>query len=142
MKNGRLWPWMKHTKCENFQETLMKVYFIAGLKEIAQASGFRGATLTSLEKCSNFKRTHNFFIQIWEAIYRALLMQFTKSNNTTQILTKNVQALLQNKIAESADRLKLMASLDTLVTSFSECANRREILEVFEVTPICFLDIS
>ena len=54
----------------NYQETLMNVYYDAGLKELAMASGFRAATRTSLAKASNFKHMHAFVMQVWEAFHR------------------------------------------------------------------------
>ena len=47
----------------NYQKVLMKIYGDAGLKQIAEASGFRGETLASLENCSNFTNTSKFFFR-------------------------------------------------------------------------------
>ena len=44
----------------NYQKVLMKVYWDAGFKQLASASGFKGATLTSLQSCSNFTNTTRF----------------------------------------------------------------------------------
>jgi len=55
------------------------VYYHADLKEIAQNTGFKGETLTSLEQCGNFKRTHNFLVQAWQAICRVMLNAFCES---------------------------------------------------------------
>ena len=41
----------------NYQPVLMKIYYHACLLELAKASGYKGETLTSLQKCTNFKRT-------------------------------------------------------------------------------------
>ena len=60
----------------NFHSVLMKVYYEAGLKDLAKASGFRGETLTSLQRCSNFKRVNHFLLQSWEALYRHMLQTF------------------------------------------------------------------
>ncbi len=51
----------------NYQPVLSKVYFDAGLKQIASAGGFRGETLTALKKCSHFKHAHHFVMEAWEA---------------------------------------------------------------------------
>ena len=48
---------------KNFQPVLSKIYFDIGLKQLAGASGFRGETLGSLQRCSHFKKTHSFIIQ-------------------------------------------------------------------------------
>ncbi len=48
----------------------MKVYYDAGFKKLAMASGFGAETLTSLGKASNYKRMHAFLIQVWEAFHR------------------------------------------------------------------------
>ena len=54
----------------------MKVYFEAGLKDLACMSGFRVQTLASLDKASNFKRTHRFLMQVMEAFYEVFYDQF------------------------------------------------------------------
>ena len=41
---------------------LMKVYYYAGIKDLAESSGHRGETLTSIMKCSSYKRTHQFLL--------------------------------------------------------------------------------
>lgn len=60
----------------NFHSVLTNVYYDAGLKDLAHSSGFRGETLTSLRRCSYFKRTHVFLLQSLEAFYRHFLRVF------------------------------------------------------------------
>ena len=57
----------------------MKVYYEAGLKNLAIASGHRAETLKSISAASNFKRTHNFLTQAWEAFFREFIRQFLLS---------------------------------------------------------------
>ena len=39
---------------KNFQPILIKVYYNAGLRELAKSCGFQSAILQSLQSCSNF----------------------------------------------------------------------------------------
>ena len=64
---------------KNFQPVIMKAYYHAGLQQIAKESGYRAETLTSLEACSHFKRTHCFLLQVWEAMFTAMIRAFVTS---------------------------------------------------------------
>ena len=78
-----IFPGDWHT-LKNYQPVLMNVYYHAGLRELAQVAGHKGETLTSLERCSNFDRTHNFLLQAWESIYRAMLNAFCSTMSHSQ----------------------------------------------------------
>ena len=69
----------------NYQEVMMTAYWDAGLKQIASASGYRGETLTSLSKCSNFSNTTTFFFEVWEALYQHTLNVYTTFNNEQRV---------------------------------------------------------
>ena len=80
---------------KNYQPILMKIYYVAGLKEIASNAGYHGSTLNSIEQCSNFKRTHYFLMQAWEALYREML--HTYLSNSSNTITMDVSCCLVYK---------------------------------------------
>ena len=84
---------------KNYQSALMAAYYDAGLKALANASGY---PLAQLQGCSNFKRTHHFLLEVWEAVYRAMLAKFFEAKD---IKTSNT---LQQKIIESLEALNPM----------------------------------
>jgi len=58
---------------KNFRPVIRKLYYHAGLRELAKISGFQGSMLSSLENCSNFKHAHRFLLQVWETLFREML---------------------------------------------------------------------
>lgn len=71
----------------NYQKALMKIYSDAGLLQLANSAGYRGETLTSLVKCSNFRRTHAFLLQSFEAFYRFFLSLYLGASDSTTVDT-------------------------------------------------------
>ncbi|XP_078589268.1 uncharacterized protein LOC144869676 isoform X2 [Branchiostoma floridae x Branchiostoma japonicum] len=69
-----IFPGDWHT-LKNYQHALMKVYWEGGLKQVASGR-IKGQTLLSVGLCKNFKRTHKFLVQVWEAFYRCQIEAF------------------------------------------------------------------
>lgn len=80
---------------KNFQIALMKPYFDAGLKSLAQAAGY---PLAAIQSCGQFKRTHNFLLEAWESVYRAMLALFMESHNSTTKCEVQLQATYNSKL--------------------------------------------
>ena len=68
----------------NFQKVLLKPYADAGLMSLAKVSGYRAETLKSLMNASNFRRTHLFLLQCFEAFYEFFLDMFLSSDTVQQ----------------------------------------------------------
>ena len=60
---------------KNVQNALIKPYFDMGLKELARVSGY---PVAAIQACSQFKRTHHFLIEAWQALYLVMLQHYTR----------------------------------------------------------------
>ena len=99
---------------KNFQPVIMKIYYNAGLRELAKTSGFQGATLKSLESCSNFKRTHQFLLQVWEALYREMLNVYMTTNDLKS-LTDSAKCIISTAIQENRSTDNLAQRIQELL---------------------------
>ncbi|XP_041452570.1 uncharacterized protein LOC121405715 isoform X1 [Lytechinus variegatus] len=79
---------------KNFQEVIMKIFWDAGLKDLAKLA-HKQMTLQSLASCSNFKRTHRFILQSYEAIFMCLLSSFLQHRKGTEVVISNDDFLKQ-----------------------------------------------
>ena len=63
----------------NYQSALMKPYFDAGLKSLAEACGY---PLPAIKHCTQLKKTHNFIMEAWDALYRTMLATFIRVSSS------------------------------------------------------------
>lgn len=61
-----------HVLSSSINEGILSCWF----KGIADASEYRAETLKLLDKCSHFKRTHSFLLQVWESLYSEMINAF------------------------------------------------------------------
>lgn len=109
---------------KNYQCALMKPYFDAGLKTLAKSAGYPAA---SIQSCGQFKRTHRFIVEVWEATYRSMISTFLHSSAHAQIsgeqLLEKVSHLLQATSISSvsfSERFSTMLSeLNALPDTYS-----------------------
>ena len=66
---------------KNYQEVLFKIYFDAGLSELAKSSGYLPNSVGS-----NFKRTHHFLLEVWESLYRHFVTIFVNDKTCPDFL--------------------------------------------------------
>ena len=85
----------------NYQPVLSKIYFDAGLKQLASASGFKGETLTALRKRSHFKHAHRFFMGAWEAIYIHMASTFISTNTEVSQLFEALKEVEDNYLHDT-----------------------------------------
>lgn len=66
---------------KNYQQVLLKIYFDAGLSDLAKSSGYQPKAIGS-----NFKRNHNLLLETWESLYRYFLSIFLKNKAPSEFL--------------------------------------------------------
>ena len=79
----------------NYQKVFMKPYADAGLMDLAKASGYHAETLTSLRNANNFRRTHLFILQTYEAFYQYFLSLFFESEQAGAGINTTINTLLE-----------------------------------------------
>ena len=97
---------------KNMQSVIMKVYWDGELRNVAAAIQ-RSHTLTLLKSTSNFKRTHRFLLQSFEAFYVHQLEQFLASDYA--LTTLNAVQTAVDQCWQSAGQTLELVHLEHLV---------------------------
>ena len=87
----------------NFQSVLMKLFWDAGLSDMGKLI-HNSSTFTSLSACSDFRRTNDFLLQAWEALYTIQIEQFFKwreSESPESLKTDKTVKEVKEAIAEA-----------------------------------------
>ena len=107
----------------NYQKTLMKVYGDAGLVQLGKVAGYRGETLTSLVNCSNFRRTHAFLLQSFEAFYCFFLSLYLSTCNSSTVDEINYEEKITSLILELITQFSSICGDDDVDRFRQTCNN-------------------
>ena len=89
----------------------MKPYFDAGLKTLAKAAGY---PVASIQTCGQFKRTHHFLLEVWEALYRVMISMFLEQFESP--ITEDPLKVISRQIMANTTKF----NRDTLANIISE----------------------
>ena len=97
---------------KNYQEVLLKVYFDGGLREAAKQAGYSDGVLNSIGGCNKFKRSHEFIMKIWEAMFRTFLHHFSTTNpNINKAIEQVKEILLTENSTEDEQNVSILFTL-------------------------------
>ncbi len=98
-----------------YQCCIMKPFFEAGLKDLANFSSY---PTQSIGGCTQFKRTHRFLMEVWEALFRSMLQCF-KANSNSNKVDEIVTSILSDFANTNYDELAVYS----IIRSFEEQRN-------------------
>ena len=103
-------------------QPLMKPYADAGLVNLAKVAGYKSGTL---RKCGNFRRSHLFILQCYEALYGYLLKLFFSNPCSRSDMVTRITDLL-DKFAlldsdDSLEKFRIMALGFCMTTAWHIC---------------------
>lgn len=102
----------------NYQKALIKPYFDACLKQLAHVAGY---PVVAIQKCSQFKRTHHFFMEVWQAVYQVMVQRFLNSCNAKSDTSRHPETLLHTiQSALIQTKSNSDTELSTLLTRLHE----------------------
>ena len=100
----------------NYHTALMKPYFDAGLKSLATAAEY---PVAAIQACSQFKRTHNFLLEVWESLYRTMILMFLQDDEEPS-LTELSDMIIANKSSSDDETLKMIMLKAQSLKSFEK----------------------
>ena len=84
---------------KNFQPVLSKLYHHAGLRDLAAEAGYKGANISGLESCSDFKHTHIFYLEVFESIYLHAVRQYRCGKHAEVFTYKGFMKFMQDLVS-------------------------------------------
>lgn len=95
---------------------------LTGLGDLASASGY---TKSSIRSCSQFQRTHQFIMEVWEALYRAMLTQYMahQSEDLLDKIAKTLQKLPDKAFWKSLTNIFIHMHVQFLTSTWSFSAS-------------------